>query len=328
MGFRVLAIVAIVLLGQLAPWVLAQTPKLQLQELARHFHYDRSTDFGVEERSLRQDNGIKIRDISYVSPRGGRVPAFVVEPEGTGPFAVVLWGHWMMKGSPMRNRGEFLEEAVVLARSGVVSILIDAPFVRPGFAAAQGLQEGADQASMVSQQQVVDFRRGLDLLLRRADVDLERVAFVGHSFNAHVGAILAGIENRIQSFVLMAGAFADEESVLNPSDPGMMRIRKQLGDDTIRAHFRDYFWDDPIRYLPHSAPSAVFLQFGREDQALTEEVCRLAFSRFEEPKRVAFYDAGHGLNAAARLDRAKWLANRLQLQRVDESALNAISELE
>ena len=70
-----------------------------------------------------------------VSPakRQPRVPAYLVVPAGRGPFAAILFGHWMMKGSPFCNRREFLDEAVVLAHSGAISLLIDAPLVRPGY---------------------------------------------------------------------------------------------------------------------------------------------------------------------------------------------------
>jgi hypothetical protein len=53
------------------------------------------------------------------------VPAYLVVPDGKGPFAAVIWGHWYWSNSEFRNRREFLEEAVVVAHSGVVSLLID-----------------------------------------------------------------------------------------------------------------------------------------------------------------------------------------------------------
>jgi hypothetical protein len=70
---------------------------------------------------------------TYVSPKGGAVPAYLVVPNGKGNFAAVIWGHWMMPNSPTANRNEFLEEAVALAPAGVVSLLMDAPYVRPDF---------------------------------------------------------------------------------------------------------------------------------------------------------------------------------------------------
>src|SRR5581483_4520409 len=49
----------------------------------------------------------RVHDISYASPKGGRVAAYLVVPDQKHlkpPFAAVIWGHWRMAGSPTRNR--------------------------------------------------------------------------------------------------------------------------------------------------------------------------------------------------------------------------------
>jgi pimeloyl-ACP methyl ester carboxylesterase len=234
----------------------------------------------------------------------------------------------MMGGSPLRHRGEFLEEAVVLARAGAVSLLIDAPHVRPGFVPEKEEMRQAVQSAEVARQQIVDFRRGLDLLLARGSVDPKRVAYVGHSFDAHVGSILAAVEKRVGSFVLMAGAYADEEYVFDPANKDMIEMRRRVGDDeVIRRYFREYAWDDPVNFVAHSAPAAVFLQYGRRDKPITEAMARRDFARFGEPRRIGFYDAGHELDAVARRERVEWLAQRLSLRRVDYDALARIPQL-
>lgn len=300
----------------------------RFEELVKQFDYDAKAPLDVKEAGREKRQGATVVDLTYASPRGGRVPAYLVVPEGRGPFAAVLFGHWMMPGSPMRNRREFLEEAVVLARAGAVSLLIDAPYVRPGFVRETDEMRQAVQSAEAARQQVVDFRRGLDMLLARRDVDRGRVAYVGHSFDAHVGSILAAVEKRVGSFVLMAGAYADEEYVFDPGNKDMLEMRRRVGnDEVIRAYFREYAWDEPAHFVGHSAPAAVFLQYGRRDKPITEAMARRDFARFSEPKRIGFYDAGHELDAAARRERVEWLAQRLSLRRVDFDALARIPQL-
>lgn len=299
----------------------------RFEDLVKQFDYDAKAPLDVKEVGRERREGATVVDLSYASPRGGRVPAYLVVPEGRGPFAAVLFGHWMMGGSPLRHRGEFLEEAVVLARAGAVSLLIDAPYVRPGFVREKEEMRQAAQSSEVARQEVIDFRRGLDMLLARGDVDPKRVAYVGHSFHAHVGAILAGVEKRIGSFVLMTGGYANEEYVFDPENEQMAELRKQVGEEALRKYFRDYAWDDPVNFVGHSAPAAVFLQYGRQDKPITEKMARRDFARFAEPKRLGFYDAGHELDAAARRERVGWLTERLSLRRPDFDALARIPQL-
>src|SRR5580692_12260567 len=102
-------------------------------DVLRHFDYDQKAAVDLQEIGVEHRGNVTIHDISYASPKGGRVPAFLVVPSGSGPFAAVIWGHWYQEGSPLLNRKEFLEEAVVLASSGVVSLLTDGPIARPGY---------------------------------------------------------------------------------------------------------------------------------------------------------------------------------------------------
>jgi dienelactone hydrolase len=324
-SLRFIRILPLLLLGTFV--VASGQTKPRFRDLVRQFDYDSKAPLEVIELGRQDRDGITIVDLTYASPRGGRVPAYLVLPAGKGPFAAVLFGHWMMPGSPMKNRSEFLDEAVMLAHAGAASLLIDAPYVRPGFVGEKGELREVAQSSEVARQQVIDFRRGLDLLTARPDIDAKRVAYVGHSFDAHVGGILSGVEKRIGTFVLMAGGFANEEYVFDPKNAEMLKLRRRLGDAKLRDYFRQYAWDDPIHFVGHSAPAAVFLQFGSQDKPITEKMARRYFKLFAAPKRIAFYEAGHALNAPARSDRVAWLVKRLSIGPIDEAALARIPEL-
>jgi|SRR5215469_5259212 len=65
-------------------------------------------------------------EISYDSPKGGRVPGYLVMPSGKGPFAAIVYMHW-----GQGNKGEVLSEAVDMAQLGVIGLMIDAPYLRP-----------------------------------------------------------------------------------------------------------------------------------------------------------------------------------------------------
>src|SRR6185503_1162495 len=97
----------------------SQLARAQDADMIRRFDYDRKAPLEIKEVGVDHRGQIAIHDISYASPKGGAVPAYLVVPKGKGPFAAVIWGHWYWENSPMRNRRQFLDEAVALAHSGV-----------------------------------------------------------------------------------------------------------------------------------------------------------------------------------------------------------------
>src|SRR5256714_172662 len=304
------------------------TKPARFEDLVREFDYDRNALLNIREESKVERDGAAIIELSYDSPRGGRVPVTLVLPSGKGPFAGILFGHWMMPRSPLANRKEFLEEALLLGGSGAVSLLTDAPMVRPGFMPEKEGLKGEIQNAEASRQQVIDFRRGVDLLLARGVVDPGRIAFVGHSYNAHTGGILSGVEKRIGSFVLMAGVFADQEYIFDSARTEVIQFRQRIGEKPLRDFFQQYAFDDPVRFIGHSAPAAVFLQFGKDDEGIPEKMARGYFDRFAEPKKIEFYKAGHALNREAREERIEWLVERLKLPATDHETIEGISGLQ
>jgi dienelactone hydrolase len=291
-------------------------------ELVHHFDYDQRAPLGIKEIGVERRGDVRVHDITYTSPKGGVVPAYLVVPQGKGPFAAVIWGHWCWGNSPMRNRKEFLDEAVALGQAGVVSLLTDGPIARPGHKVNDEPLNEQDIADLV--QQVTDMRRGVDLLLARKDVDLKRIAYVGHSCNAVIGAILSGVERRFKAFVLMAATMSDEVSMKTPE---YEEYRQKVGVEKFDAFQAKYSWTDQGKYVSHAAPAVVFLQYGSQEKFLTPERARLYAAVVSEPKRFALYDAPHALNAAARRDRIAFLTEQLKLKPLPAATIAGIPDL-
>ena len=283
-------------------------------KLRRMFLYDRKMPLDVREIGVENRDGIQVHDISYVSPKGGRVTAYLVAPPGKGKFAGLIFMH-MRPGS----RTIFLDEALSYARMGAVSLVIDAPFSRAG-------ESKRDFDPTVTHpeidrdiyiQTVIDLRRGVDLLLSRRDVDRKRIGFVGHSFGAHTGALLAGVEKRIKAYVIMAGGPSLTEFLRTSTVPGIVEVRNSLTKPQQENYFTTLAAVDPINYVSHVAPSALFFQFGKRDTYPTEQSAARYFQAASNPKSVKWYDTGHALNDEARHDRALWLQKQLGLGKLN-----------
>jgi cephalosporin-C deacetylase-like acetyl esterase len=305
-----------------AIFLFASTVFAQDQEMLRHFDYDQKAPLDIKEAGVEQRGEVAIHDLSYASPKGGRVPAYLVVPKGKGPFAAIIWGHWYQDGSEFLNRKEFLEEAVALAPAGVISLLGDSPIARPGYIAPR---EPLDEIQIEHRvQQILDVSRGADLLLARGDVDPKRLAYVGHSYNAATGAFLAGIDKRFKAFVLMAGNLSDQVDIKSKE---FQDFRKQVGPEKFDAFIAKYAWLDQGKYVAHAAPASVFLQYATKEDFLTPERAREYYAIVSEPKTLKFYEAPHALNAEARRDRVAFLVKELSLEAPDPAAIARIPEL-
>jgi len=290
--------------------------------LLHHFDYDSKAPLDIRETGVKQRGEVAIHDISYASPKGGRVPAYLVAPKGKGPFAAVIWGHWYQDGSEFLNRKEFLEEAIALAPSGVVSLLPDGPIARPGF-----VRDPDPLGELQIEQRIqaiLDMRRGADLLLARGDVDPTRLAYVGHSYNAATGAFLAGIDKRFKAFVLMAGNLSDEVDMRSKE---FQDFRKQIGAEKMDAFRARYGWLDQGIYVAHAAPASVFLQYATKEDFLTPARAKEYYAVVSEPKSLRFYEAPHALNAEARRDRVAFLVKELNLKAPDPASIARLPEL-
>jgi dienelactone hydrolase len=296
--------------------------RAQGPDLVRHFDYDQNAPLRIKQIGVQYREHATIYDITYDSPKGGVVPAYLVVPKGRGPFAAVIWGHWYWENSSMRNRKEFLDEAIALAPAGVVSLLTDGPIARPGY--VESKEPLNDQQVINLVQAVVDMRRGVDLLLARRDVDPRRIAYVGHSYNAEVGAFLGGLDHRFKAFVLMAGPLSDE---INLKSREIQEYRQKIGPEKFDAFVKKYDWTDEGKYVAHAAPAFVFLQYASREKFLNPDRAREYLTIVSEPKRLEIYDAEHALNAEARRDRLQFLIEQLKLKPLSAAQIASLPNL-
>ena len=131
-----------------------------------------------------------------------RRPSSSRQPRRPGRGRRVLFVHWYGPPRPTSNRTQFIPDAIELAKSGVVSLLIDTPWSVPEFFKLRKRED--DYARSV--QQPKDLRRALDVLVSLPRIDAARVAYVGHDFGAMYGTLAAAADRRIRAFVFMAGA--------------------------------------------------------------------------------------------------------------------------
>jgi dienelactone hydrolase len=268
---------------------------------ARLFSYDHCSDPALLIDSVRTVDSILIRDGHFASCSSKHKPIrlYIIRPAGNGPFAGVLFFHWL--GRPKGNREEFVDEAIQLAHAGVVSVLVQGYFP---------WQEDPAGGSIDKQQvidQTIDTRRALDILAREPGVDPDRLAFVGHDYGAMFGAIMAGVESRAKAYVLVAamGNFSDWSLKYWPSTAAG-------GEQVYRDALEPV---DPIHYVAYAGHASILFQFSTKDIYIPNEAATAFSDAVSGAKTVRWYDAAHDMTpAVVARDRSEWLARQLELR--------------
>jgi uncharacterized protein len=281
-------------------------------DLTRLFEYDRRLALDITRLVLttslsdQELRGVTVHSITYASPKGGEVPALVVVPKGRGPFPGVIVQH----GLPS-TKEEFLPAGIDLARTGAVAVLIDAPFNRPqqGRVRADISLTPKDRDEQI--QLIVDLRRAVDLLIARPDVDDEQLAYVGVSYGAAMGGLLAGVEDRIKAYVLAVGDGGLVSHFTGSDDPnGQLQSLPAQDRERWLAAMRPI---EPIDFVGKAAPAALLFQAGTKDEFIPQEDTRRYYQAASQPKELRWYEAGHFLNCTAREDMMAWLARHIRI---------------
>ncbi len=245
------------------------------------------------------DSGVEVRDIAFSNLRGGATRAYLVRPARKNTKAPgILWVHWYEPESHDSNRSQFLGQALELAHSGAVSLLVETMWSNPDWFD----KRNRDDDYQASVDTVKDLRRALDILLAQPGVDPARVAYVGHDFGAMYGALLASADRRVSAWALQAGTASFSDWFL---------LGAKLSEPARQAVIDRLAPLDPLRHIAHASP--LFLQFGTKDPYVPKARADALYQAAKDPKQVKFYEAGHALNAQAVADRQQWLRERLAL---------------
>lgn len=292
-----------------APATLATTPLSPVEaEILQLFDYDPLAPLDIKEVSvIEMENGYSYHEITYASPKGGRVPATILVPTTSpGPFAGII----LMHGLP-GDRKDNASFARGLVATGAIVLMIDAPFARPENRNRSSWPLTFDEVDRLEQiQLMIDLRRGVDLLIARADVDPERLAYVGYSYGAAMGGLFAGLEPRIKAFGFMVGD-GGIVSHFTAADGTLFSELNRLSEEE-RADWLTLMEPiEPIRFVGRAAPASLFFQNALRDEAVTREDALAYQAAGSEPKRIEWYESGHFLPDEAFQHMADWLGTEI-----------------
>ena len=264
------------------------------QVVRRFYDYDRTSPLNANVVA-RQDRPTSVREkIVFSGMLGSRVPAYLALPkERTGRVPVVLLLDGI-QGSKERwfeqdswPRGPLVTDSLLAAGIGVLAL--DARYhgerVADGDYRSPGLSGGNFQELFVAT--VVDYRRALDYLATRPEVDTTRIGALGLSMGGMMSFALAGLDERIRAVV------AGVTPVSAFKDPAQIAVSPQ----TFAPFVRD---------LP------VLVQMGRTDGFYNEADVNAFHALLPAArKELVWYESGHRLPPEYAARAVGWLRQHL-----------------
>lgn len=265
----------------------------------RNYQNFESKDLRVIGKRTQDD--IESQLLVIQTPFGYRRAAELFTPVREGSYASILYVHWYEPESGSSNRSQFEEEAKEMTRAGAVCLLVETLWSDPEFFIKR-TQEDDLRNSM---EEVVNLRRALDLLCDQSNVDSERVAYVGHDFGGMYGILAGSLDQRPTHYVIMAAT---------PRFPDWYLYFPKLEGEAREEFIRQMTGIDPIAHVPDLSPASLFFQFATDDPHVPRQRAEEFFAAAKEPKKMKWYQAGHGLNEDATRDRKAWLKEKLRLK--------------
>jgi dienelactone hydrolase len=266
------------------------------------FAYDVKAPLNLQVAVESTNDGVQTSAIAFDSPAGGSATGLLFDPVTRSSLRP---GIVLMHGMPGNARG-MAALGQLLARHGAVAIAIDAPFARrPGAPVQFTAQDRAEQIQLM-----MDLQRAVDVLRARVNVDEKRIAYLGVSYGGAMGALFAGIEQRLKTAVLVVADGGLVSHFTGPEDASFMA---GLACETRARWFQDMAPIEPIRFIAHASPTSLLLQSGRLDNLVPVADAQALQAAVPEPRTVLWYEAGHGLNPQAAFDRLDWLHEEIGL---------------
>ena len=256
------------------------------ETFAKFYKYDRTLALHFTLQSPEESESYIKHKLTFVSVDQEKVSGYLALPRNgksdTYPCVLLLHG---TGGSKDGSISWFVES---LAQAGYASVAVDAVFFgerKVTGVEIKGLKEiksygeaHAESYLKAARRTIVGWRIVLDYLETRNDIDMGRIGLIGVSMGASRGVVLAGVDERIRTLVLLIGG----------GDFGLI-----LGDIDLGQKWASF---DPINFAPNLGHRAVLMQNGLRDEVIPPEASLRLYKAFKGPKQIDWYDKSHNFN--------------------------------
>jgi cephalosporin-C deacetylase-like acetyl esterase len=256
-------------------WTVAQRSLL--------FRYDPQLPLESAIPAVERRDGVRAERFSFASTHDQRVPAVLWRPDSDERLPLLVVGHGA-GGSKDEPWLSALLQRIAARGAGVLAI--DAPYH------GERSERLDDFRAILAQPQrglhfvvqaVVDSMRAVDWAETRADLATERLAYLGLSLGSILGVLFAALDERVRAACFALGGAGMMHFVAGMAAPEL-RVQAQRVAEAV----------DPMHYAPLIAPRPVLMVNGQRDTIIPAPAGHLLYGLLGEPKRIIWYDGGHG----------------------------------
>ncbi len=280
------------------------------EEFQRLYDYDAKVPLNAAEEKVMETEEAVTLKVRFDSANKERPVGLLTLPkQGKAPHPVVLLLHPL--GANKEAMGRLAGE---LAKKGIASLALDAPM--HGERAEQAPPELTARTAAGMQrrfvQAVVDYRRALDYLSTRKDVDMKRIGALGVSMGGFTGVLLAAVDERVKAIVVEAAGGDWLTITLKAVGAIGERLREQIGENPSEETKRIVATIDPLNFVARLKGRPLLIQHGKKDSIVPPECAQKLFDAAHPPKEMQWFDSDHALPPEARERAVIWLVEKLK----------------
>jgi dipeptidyl aminopeptidase/acylaminoacyl peptidase len=258
------------------------------------YDYDKTAPLNAQVVSKEDNGGTDVELIKFDSANHERVPGYLLVPPAgkKHPLILVFHGYQQSKES-------ILPFAPLMGQAGVdyAILCLDAQYHGDRKKDNQDiLSNDFAKNEQAIIQTAIDYRRALDYVATRPDIDTSRVGVLAASMGAMIAAEFVALEpQRIKTAVFAVGG-ADWITILKESQlENLQKLRaNQPPDWSTLRRFTDPI--DPLNFAPHFGDRPILLINAKDDQVMPKAAAeRLHAVAVGKPLVKEWVDGGHEL---------------------------------
>ncbi len=216
------------------------------------------------------------------------------EPRGKDTYPAVIFLSHLAGGAP-QIEGAFCRD---LASNGIAALLVQTAFQKNyRFSRAwvkKGMEKGvADEMVQLLRQLVIEARRGIDWLENLPKIEVDRIGIMGISLGGVVVPVVAGVDDRIKSMVIILGGGDIGEIIWHSG--ATKSYKQRLIEEGIKSTWdleRKWWMLDPLTFAFKAKTKPSMMINARFDLDIPKSATLKLWRALEQPK-LTWLPTGH-----------------------------------